>query len=61
MLLIVQAFAGVYSKRNDFLELDSITKAILKHTSLERVLLRVVFFIIGFAYSLHFFSYQALQ
>ena len=53
-IVMLGLFAGVYGKRNDFLELDSITKAILKHASLERgVLLGAVLFIIGFAYSLH--------
>jgi len=55
-IVMLGLFAGVYGKRNDFLELDSITKAILKHASLERgVLLGAAFFIIGFAYSSHFF------
>ena len=53
-IFMLGIFAGVYGKRNDFFELDSITKAILKHTSLERgVLFGAAFFIIGFAYSLH--------
>lgn len=52
-IMMLGLFAGVHGKKNDILEIDGITKAILKHTSLERGLaLGVAVLIAGFAYSM---------
>ncbi len=55
-IVMLGLFAGIYGRRMDLFELDLITRSILKHASLERgILLGLIFFIAGFAYSLHLF------
>jgi len=51
----------IYSRRVSAFVAELETPKHFLGVNVLEILLRAVFFIIGFAYSLHFFSHQALQ